>query len=135
MQMRVHRLDQPQVELTHEPEIAVDLVQNRIDDQCLAALATGKQIGIGARNGIEQLTEDHDLLHIIWSRSFFAACHAALPLPRGAAPSALAEDGVEVRHRLLTAGQDTTFVDGDGKQRIGSRVRQGQVTPGKQAQE
>ena len=48
VQMRVDRLDQLEVELLHQLEIAVDLLQHRIDDQRLAAAPAGEQIGIGA---------------------------------------------------------------------------------------
>jgi hypothetical protein len=37
VQMRVDGLDQPEIELAHELQIAVDLLQHRIDDQRLAA--------------------------------------------------------------------------------------------------
>ena len=48
MQMGIHRLDQPEVELAHELEVAVDPLQYRIDDQRLAAVPAGEQIGVGA---------------------------------------------------------------------------------------
>ena len=59
MQMRIDGLDQFQIELAHQLQVAVNLLQHGIDDQCLPAGAAGEQIGIGARNLIEQLTEDH----------------------------------------------------------------------------
>ena len=40
-------------------EIAIDLFQNRIKDQCFTAQATREQIGISAGHLVEQLTEDH----------------------------------------------------------------------------
>ena len=43
----------------HQRQIAVDLLQHRIDDQRLAAAAAGEQIGVGAGGLIEQLAEDH----------------------------------------------------------------------------
>ena len=43
-------------------QIAVDLLQHRIDDQRLAAGAAGQQIGVGAGNAVEQLAEDHGSL-------------------------------------------------------------------------
>ena len=48
MQMRVHRLDQFQIELADQLKIAVDLFQHRIDDQRLAAAPAREQIGVGA---------------------------------------------------------------------------------------
>ena len=59
MQMRVDRLDQPEVEFLHQLEIAVDLVEHRIDDQRLASVSARQDVTVGARNGFEQLPEDH----------------------------------------------------------------------------
>ena len=59
MQMRVDRLDQFQVELAHELQVAVDLFQDRIDDQRLAALPAGEKVGIGAGRAVEELAENH----------------------------------------------------------------------------
>jgi hypothetical protein len=55
----VDRLDELEVELPHQRKIAVDLLQDRIDDQRLAAAAAGEQIRIGAGRLVEQLAEDH----------------------------------------------------------------------------
>ena len=44
VQMRVDGLDQLQVELAHQLQIALDALQDRIDDQCLAAMAAGEQV-------------------------------------------------------------------------------------------
>src|SRR5262245_45134786 len=63
--MRVDGFDQTQVELVKQLEIAVDLLEHRIDDQGLAAAATGKDIAVGAGCLIEQLPEDHDVAPII----------------------------------------------------------------------
>ena len=59
MQMGVDRLDQLEVELVDELEVAVDLLQHRIDDQRLAAAPAGEQIGVGAGDAVEELAEDH----------------------------------------------------------------------------
>ncbi len=59
VEMRVDRLDQLQVELMDELEVAVDPFQHRIDDQRLAALPACQQIRISTRYRIEQLPEDH----------------------------------------------------------------------------
>ena len=59
MQVRVHRLNQLQVELFHELQIAIDLLQHRIDDQRLAARPAGEEIGVGAGCLIKELTEHH----------------------------------------------------------------------------
>ena len=56
---RVDRLDQLEVELVDELEVAVDLLQHRIDDQRLAAAPAGEQIGVGAGHAVEELAEDH----------------------------------------------------------------------------
>ena len=64
VQVRVDRLDQPEVEFPHELQVAVDLLQHRIDDQRLAAMAAGQQIGIGAGRAVEELAEDHARLGI-----------------------------------------------------------------------
>src|SRR5208282_1901667 len=57
--MRVHGLDQLEVELAHELQVAIDPLQDWIDDQCLAARPAGEQVGVGSRNLIKELTEDH----------------------------------------------------------------------------
>jgi hypothetical protein len=44
VQVGVHRLNQLQIELFHELQIAIDLLQHRIDDQRLAARSAGEQI-------------------------------------------------------------------------------------------
>ena len=62
VQMRVDRLHQPEVELLHQLEIAVDLLEHRIDDERLAAAPAGENIAIGARDAVEQLPEDHRAL-------------------------------------------------------------------------
>ena len=64
VQMRVDRFDQLEVELAHELQIAVDPLQHRIDDQRLAAMPAGEQIGIGAGRAVEELAEDHARLGI-----------------------------------------------------------------------
>jgi hypothetical protein len=46
--VRVDRLDQLEVELVDELQVAVDLLQDGIDDERLAAAATGQQVAVGA---------------------------------------------------------------------------------------
>ncbi len=53
VQMGIDRLDQLEVELADQLQIAVDLLQHRIDDHRLAAGAAGEQIGIGAGDAVE----------------------------------------------------------------------------------
>ena len=59
VQVRVHRFYQLQIELFHELQITIDLLQHRIDDQRLAAAPARQQIGIGAGHAVEDLAEDH----------------------------------------------------------------------------
>ena len=72
MQMRVDRLDQLEIELAHELQVTVDLLQHWIDDQRLAAMAAGEEISIGAGCAVEELAENHVLfLHYNAARLFF----------------------------------------------------------------
>ena len=57
--MRVDSLNQPQVELAHELEVAVDLFQHRVDDQRLTAMPTGDEVSICALDAVEELAEKH----------------------------------------------------------------------------
>ena len=57
--MGVDRLHKLEVEFLDEAEVAVDLLQNGIDDHRLAASAAGEQVGVGAGDAVEQLAEDH----------------------------------------------------------------------------
>ncbi len=59
VQMGIDRLDQLEVKLAHELQVAIDLFQHRIDDQRLAALPAGEEIGVGAGRAVEELTENH----------------------------------------------------------------------------
>ena len=59
VQMRVDRLDELEVEFLHQLEVAVDLLQHRIDDERLAAAPAGEDIAVSARDAVEQLPEDH----------------------------------------------------------------------------
>ena len=62
VQMRVDRFHQPKVELLHQLEVAVDLLQHRIDDERLASAPAGENVAVGARDAVEQLPEDHERL-------------------------------------------------------------------------
>ena len=62
MQMGIDRLHQLQVQLPDELKVAIDLLEDGIDDQRLAATAGGEQIGVRARRRLEELTEDHNRL-------------------------------------------------------------------------
>ena len=64
VQVRIDRLHQLQVEFAHQLQVAIDLLQHRIDDQRLTATARGEHVGVGAGRRIEELTEDHDRLQI-----------------------------------------------------------------------
>ena len=48
VEMGVDGLDEPQVELAQELDVAVDALEHRIDDQRLAAVPACQQIGVGA---------------------------------------------------------------------------------------
>ena len=43
VQVGIDCLDQPEVELAHQLQVAIDLLQHRIDDQRLAAAAAGER--------------------------------------------------------------------------------------------
>ena len=59
MQVGVDCLHQFQVEFPDELKVAINLLQDRIDDQSLAARPAREQVGIGAGDLIEKLTKDH----------------------------------------------------------------------------
>ncbi len=59
VQVRVDRLDQLEIELAHELDVAIHLLQNGIDDQRLAAVPAGEQVSVGSRDAVEELAEDH----------------------------------------------------------------------------
>jgi hypothetical protein len=59
MQMRIDRFHETQIELTQKLQIAIDLLDHRVDDERLAATAAGEQIAVGAGDRIEQLAEYH----------------------------------------------------------------------------
>ena len=66
MEVRIDGLDQPEVELVHELEVTVDLLQHGIDDQRLASAPAGQKIGVGPRDAVEELAEDHRPASPIW---------------------------------------------------------------------
>ena len=72
VQMGVHGLDQFEVELAHELQIAIDPLQHRIDDQRLAAMPAGEEIGVGAGRAVEKLAEDH--ANLLGAHSSDAPC-------------------------------------------------------------
>ena len=53
VQVRVDRLDQLQIELAHELQVAIDLLEHRIDDQRLAAAPAGEEVAVGGRDVVE----------------------------------------------------------------------------------
>jgi len=61
MQVCVNCLDQLEIKLADELQIAVDLLDHRVDNQRLAASPTGEQIAVRAGCTVEQLTEYHAL--------------------------------------------------------------------------
>src|SRR5215475_2335089 len=58
-QMRVYRLDQSEIELVDELDVAIDLLKHRVDDQRLAAAPAGDEIGVSPGHAVEELAEDH----------------------------------------------------------------------------
>ena len=61
VQMGVDGFDEFQVELAYELQITVHLLQNRIDNQRLAARPAGEDIGVSSGGAVEELAEDHAL--------------------------------------------------------------------------
>ena len=59
MDVRVHGLDQLEVEFVDQLQVAIDLLQHGIDDQRLPALSAGEQVAVGAGRLIEELAENH----------------------------------------------------------------------------
>ena len=60
--VRVHGLDQLEVELVDQLQVAIDLLQHGIDDQRLPTAPAGQQIAVGAGHAVEQLAENHGRL-------------------------------------------------------------------------
>ncbi len=59
VQVGVDRLDELELELVDELDIAVDFLQDRIDDERLAAPPAGHEISVGARYRVEELAKNH----------------------------------------------------------------------------
>ena len=59
VQMRIDGLDELEVELANKLQIAVDSLDDRVDDQRLAAMPAGEQISVGAGRAVEELAKDH----------------------------------------------------------------------------
>src|ERR1700733_12243806 len=53
-----------QIQLAHQLEIAVDALQDGVDDQGLAAVSAGEQICVSARRAVEELAKNH--VHLLW---------------------------------------------------------------------
>ena len=72
VQMGVDGLHQAHIQLLEELKVAIDPLQDGIDDERLAAMATGEEIGVGAGHAVEQLPEDHPgdslSLAVAWGR-------------------------------------------------------------------
>ena len=85
VQMGVDGLDQFKVELANELQIAIDALQHRIDDQRLAAMPAGEEIGVGAGRAVEELAKDHGRL--LLERSYEQSKH-----PRGLIETSLREN-------------------------------------------
>ena len=59
MEMGVDGLDQPQIEIVQELDVAIDLLEYRVDNQRLGATAARDDVAVGPRHRLEQLPEDH----------------------------------------------------------------------------
>ena len=59
VQMRVGGLDQLEIKLAYELQVAVDLLKNGIDDQRLTAMPACDKISVGTGNAVEELAEYH----------------------------------------------------------------------------
>ncbi len=60
MDMGLEGVEELQIQLLQQRDVAAQLLVDRIDDHGLARLAVGEQIGVGRRFRIEQLTKyDH----------------------------------------------------------------------------
>jgi len=55
VQVRIHGLDQFEIEFAHELQIAVDPLQNRVDDQRLAAMTASKEVRVGDVHGARRI--------------------------------------------------------------------------------
>ncbi len=58
MHMRLQRPGQPQAEFADQGRVTPRLLEDRVDQQGLAAGAVGEQVGVGRRRGVEQLAKD-----------------------------------------------------------------------------
>ena len=59
MDMGFERACEPEAQAVDDVEIALDRLQNGIDQHRLARLLAADQIGVGRGSRLEQLTEDH----------------------------------------------------------------------------
>ena len=57
--MGIHHLGQREIELAEERHVALDLFQNRVDDEGFAAGAAGHQVGVAARANVVELAKQH----------------------------------------------------------------------------
>src|SRR6201999_3239380 len=87
VQVGINGLDQPEVELVHELEVAIHLLQHGINDQRLASAPAGQEVRIGSRDAIEELAEDHRPASSIWGFRIPSRCCGqykyAKPSPEG----------------------------------------------------
>ena len=66
VQMGIDGLNQLEIKFVHELEVTVDFLQYGIDDQRLAPAPARKEVGVGARDAVKELAEDHRLASPIW---------------------------------------------------------------------
>lgn len=62
MDVRVERVGQREPERLQDVKMAVDRIDDRVDQHRLPGLLTPEQVGVGAGNGFEQLVEDQGVL-------------------------------------------------------------------------
>ena len=80
VQVRVDRLDEAQVELVQELDVALDLLEDGIDDERFAAAPAREQVAVGARDAVEHLAKDHTVISAGGSeRSLNASPRRATP--------------------------------------------------------
>src|SRR6185436_3696249 len=117
MQMGIDRLNQLEVELANELQVALDLFQYGIDDQRFAATPAGEQVGVGARNAVEELAEDHGKPRLL-PRLLLRRCWQILarsPFRPGSVIERLGFPAKRVERKPERRGRDSRAARGDDR--------------------